>query len=200
MNCVVGQDTSLAGALLRLKAAGLSVLEATRVSPSARPACSAYTSHLRPHRRSPDRVTFILVATSADAQALRTAISVAGLAALLKLEPSSFSRHDATDEARPAIDLRARTSPDNNSPRAPVKLADGTHIQPVPNTRQLSAREAEVLRLFAHGALPSQVAQQLYVSPKTVKNHLSHIYAKLGAANRTQAVALAIRQGVVTIG
>jgi two-component system response regulator DegU len=56
-----------------------------------------------------------------------------------------------------------------------------------------------VLHLFAHGALPSQVAQQLYVSPKTVKNHLSHIYAKLGVANRTQAVAVAIRQGIVTI-
>jgi two-component system response regulator DegU len=69
-------------------------------------------------------------------------------------------------------------------------------VQPATNNRRLSAREAEVLRLFAEGALPLQVAQQLYVSPKTVKNHLSHIYAKLGAVNRTQAVALAVKQGV----
>jgi two-component system response regulator DegU len=57
-----------------------------------------------------------------------------------------------------------------------------------------------VLRLFANGALASQVAQQLYVSPKTVKNHLSSIYRKLGAVNRTQAVALAVKQGIIPMG
>jgi LuxR family transcriptional regulator, maltose regulon positive regulatory protein len=55
----------------------------------------------------------------------------------------------------------------------------------------LTARELEVLRLLAAGAPNRAIAEQLVVTPETVKKHLSHIFDKLGATNRTQAVARA---------
>ncbi len=55
----------------------------------------------------------------------------------------------------------------------------------------LSEREMEVLRLLASGASNTEMAQALVVSTNTVRTHLRHIYDKLGASNRTQAVARA---------
>ncbi len=194
MDCVIEQDLMLAGIVGRLEATGLSVVAATQAVPPTHADCSASTGPRR-HRRRPQRVAFILFAASDDAQATRAAIAKSGLAALLMLEPSpSNSNQAATPAIWPTADL---TVTRRRSARAPLAT---TQVQPITSRAPLSAREAEVLRLFANGALPLQVAQQLYVSPKTVKNHLSHIYAKLGVANRTQAVALAVKQGIIPIG
>jgi ATP/maltotriose-dependent transcriptional regulator MalT len=54
-----------------------------------------------------------------------------------------------------------------------------------------------VLRLLAAGRRNRDIAQDLVVTQETVKKHLSHIFDKLGAANRTQAVAHARRLGLV---
>ena len=61
-------------------------------------------------------------------------------------------------------------------------------------------REAEVLGLIATGASTSEVARQLYISPKTVKNHVANIYVKLGVQNRAEATLAAIRAGLVSAG
>jgi DNA-binding CsgD family transcriptional regulator len=58
----------------------------------------------------------------------------------------------------------------------------------------LSAREAEVLRLLATGESNRDIASRLFLSEKTVENHVSNIYAKLGVRNRAGAVAIALRQ------
>jgi two-component system, NarL family, response regulator DegU len=68
-----------------------------------------------------------------------------------------------------------------------------------PNT-VLTRREIEVLQMLANGASSGDVAKRLFISSKTVKNHLAHIYSKLGATSRTQAVATAVRSGIVRIG
>ncbi len=62
---------------------------------------------------------------------------------------------------------------------------------------QLSDRELEILGLLAEGARPKEVAEQLFLSVKTVKNHLTSIYAKLGVESAAQAVATAYRRGLV---
>ncbi|MEX0984318.1 MAG: response regulator transcription factor [Actinomycetota bacterium] len=64
-------------------------------------------------------------------------------------------------------------------------------------TTPLSKREREILQKVADGATTRQVASDLGISPHTVKTHLERIFEKLGANDRAQAVAIAIRTGIV---
>jgi len=61
----------------------------------------------------------------------------------------------------------------------------------------LTARELEVLRLVATGASNREIAETLFITEGTVKNHLSNILAKLGARDRTQAAVYAWKHGLV---
>jgi two-component system, NarL family, response regulator DegU len=63
----------------------------------------------------------------------------------------------------------------------------------------LTPREEEVLQRIADGLSTSEVAEQLFISGKTVKNHLASIYQKLDARDRTQAVLQAVRMGIVSL-
>jgi two-component system response regulator DegU len=67
------------------------------------------------------------------------------------------------------------------------------------NETTVSAREIEVLQLIAEGAAPPEVAERLFISVKTVKNHLSSIYEKLDARDRTQAVLKGLRIGIIRL-
>ncbi|MCC6189659.1 MAG: hypothetical protein IT318_11540 [Anaerolineales bacterium] len=64
---------------------------------------------------------------------------------------------------------------------------------------ELSEREREILILVATGASNKLIAQQLVISPNTVKVHLRNIFAKVGAASRTEAALYAIREGLVLV-
>jgi len=63
----------------------------------------------------------------------------------------------------------------------------------------ISPREEEVLQLVVDGLGTTAIAERLYISQKTVKNHLASIYEKLDASDRTQAVLTAVRMGIVRI-
>jgi DNA-binding NarL/FixJ family response regulator len=63
----------------------------------------------------------------------------------------------------------------------------------------LTPREEEVLQLIADGCSTSEVAAGLFISGKTVKNHLASIYEKLEARDRTQAVLSAVRSGIIRL-
>jgi DNA-binding NarL/FixJ family response regulator len=63
----------------------------------------------------------------------------------------------------------------------------------------LSGREEEVLQLVADGLSLPEIGSQLFISVKTVKNHLASIYQKLEARDRTQAVLRAVRLGIVRL-
>ncbi len=65
--------------------------------------------------------------------------------------------------------------------------------------RLITKREEEVLQLVADGCSTPEVAEKLYISQKTVKNHLAAIYQKLDARDRTQAVVRAVRMGIIRI-
>ncbi len=62
---------------------------------------------------------------------------------------------------------------------------------------ELSEREVQVLRLIANGKDNAQIAADLHISPKTVKNHISNILMKLQIENRIQAAVYAVRSGLV---
>ena len=66
-----------------------------------------------------------------------------------------------------------------------------------PAAPRLSGREEEVLVLLAEGLGTSDIAGRLYLSESTAKTHITHIYQKLGAANRAQALVTAMRMGLL---
>ena len=63
----------------------------------------------------------------------------------------------------------------------------------------LSPREIEVLRWIAAGKSNKEVAAKLFITEETVKNHVTHILAKLGANDRTHAVTIAIKRGFIEL-
>ena len=64
---------------------------------------------------------------------------------------------------------------------------------------ELSERELEVLGLLVDGSSNKSIAQRLNVSENTVKAHISHIFTKLGAQSRTEAVTVALQRGLVSL-
>lgn len=68
-----------------------------------------------------------------------------------------------------------------------------------PTFWDLSSREQEVLALVCEGLSNKQIAQQLYLSVRTVENHLANLYSKLGVNSRTEAAVLALQQGWISI-
>jgi DNA-binding NarL/FixJ family response regulator len=63
----------------------------------------------------------------------------------------------------------------------------------------LTTREIEVLELISGGNRNRDIAEQLFIAEETVKVHIKHIMEKLGASDRTQAVAIAIRRGIIQL-
>jgi DNA-binding NarL/FixJ family response regulator len=63
----------------------------------------------------------------------------------------------------------------------------------------LTAREVEILKMLATGMANKQIAYKLKISEKTVRNHVSNMYEKLGIYDRAQAVLYAVRKGLVEI-
>jgi DNA-binding NarL/FixJ family response regulator len=63
----------------------------------------------------------------------------------------------------------------------------------------LTSREVDVLRHIAGGNRNRDIAERLFISEETVKVHIKHIMEKLGASDRTQAVAIAVRRGIIQL-
>src|SRR5206468_7574582 len=89
------------------------------------------------------------------------------------------------------------------SPRIATKVLDrlrrhATEREEHTHTHSgLSEREIEVLRLLAEGKGNAEIAAELFISPKTVKNHIASILMKLQIENRIQAAVYAVRSGII---
>ena len=113
-------------------------------------------------------------------------------------------------EPRPHRGAPAATRP-RRELRAEVKAGrlDGDAVEAVLGGRRPSVapparrpgrahrREVDVLRLLARGLSNKEIAARLVISPKTARNHIEHIYAKIGASNRATASLFAMQHGLL---
>jgi DNA-binding NarL/FixJ family response regulator len=82
-------------------------------------------------------------------------------------------------------------------PSVAERLLD--HMTDTDSGGDLSERELEVLGLLVDGSSNRAIAQRLHLSENTVKAHISHIFTKLGAQSRTEAVTVALHRGLVSL-
>jgi len=82
-------------------------------------------------------------------------------------------------------------------PSGPAAATDGTGSGSV--LSRLTERELEVLRMLSTGANTAEMARSLGITTKTLRNHISNTYHKLGIYDRAQAVIVAVREGLVDV-
>jgi len=106
----------------------------------------------------------------------------------------------STEEIVAAVRMAANRSGTLSSELASSMLAEvQRESNPQVADPVISPREEEVLQLVADGLSLPEVAADLFISVKTVKNHLGSIYSKLDARDRTQAVLRAVRMGIIRL-
>ncbi|HKQ04357.1 MAG TPA: response regulator transcription factor [Blastocatellia bacterium] len=81
--------------------------------------------------------------------------------------------------------------------RIPAEVA--AHLTEFFGDDDLTGREIDVLRQVASGNRNREIGEHLFISEETVKVHIKHIMEKLGASDRTQAVAIAVRRGIIQL-
>jgi DNA-binding NarL/FixJ family response regulator len=136
-------------------------------------------------------IKIVMLTMHADREVLAAAIRAGASGYLVK----DCSTQEIADAVRMAASGETALSPQlAASMLAEVRKLD----QPSRDEdRVITKREEEVLQLIANGCSTGEVAEQLYISQKTVKNHLASIYQKLDARDRTQAVLQAVRMGII---
>lgn len=97
------------------------------------------------------------------------------------------SVHQGNSHIQPAITERLLSSLSNQN----------ITTKPLSKTEALTEKEQEILRLMASGCSNKEIAQALFKSEGTIKNHVSNILSKLGVRDRTRAVLLAIENGLL---
>jgi DNA-binding CsgD family transcriptional regulator len=114
------------------------------------------------------------------------------------LGDAAFAAAEADGRALPlaaavaeAVAFAATAQPAAEPAAAPAPAPAGAAAR-----HGLTARELEVLRLLAHRRTDREIADELFISPKTAGFHVANILGKLGVANRREAAALALREGL----
>lgn len=134
----------------------------------------------------------IMLTMHADADVLADALRAGASGYLVK--------DCSTDEVADAVRMAAKGDTALSPQLAATMLEEVRRLEvPAPDDadRIITKREEEVLQHIADGCSTPEVAERLYISQKTVKNHLASIYQKLDARDRTQAVLQAVRMGIV---
>ena len=108
---------------------------------------------------------------------------------------AALSREDAASELR--REARAGRH-DADAVEAVLTAAGHESSRRASFSAGLTAREVEVLRLVAQGRSNREIADELFIAPKTARNHVERVYAKLGVNNRTQATLAAIDRGLAS--
>ena len=123
-------------------------------------------------------------------------VTMQGGSLLQPIVASKLLRHMGQHGLSPQ-EAAARIASHSTPPSAPA--GTGVSSYRGPSVEVLTERELEVLRLLAQGMPNKEIAAQLVISERTAKFHVSSIMGKLGATNRTEAVALAAQRGLITL-
>lgn len=134
------------------------------------------------------QVQVIVLTSFKDGELIKNALQAGAIGYLIK----DVSADEIAQAIRDAHSGRATLSPE-----AAQVLVQTANQPPAPGL-DLTEREREVLILMIEGLNNTQIAGRLSVSPSTIKSHVSNILSKLGAASRTEAVTLALRNRIVT--
>ncbi len=130
-----------------------------------------------------------------SASAERRHLVAAALAARSALRDAAAAATEAADRARTIADDLDAALADLKRSKA---LPDPDPVRPAPSSHAaftLSPREREVLALVAEGRSNKEIAAALFVSPNTIKTHVSALLTKLNVSSRTQLAAIAVRPG-----
>lgn len=139
--------------------------------------------------RAASDLPVLMVSTFADPAAVQSAIDLGANGYLLK-EATPAQLREAVEIARSGRGLYLHpTAAEAARSRRPSQAGVFD---------SLTERELEVLRLVAVGRTNGEIGSELFLSEKTVKSRITSILRKLGLTNRTQAAALALREGLVT--
>jgi len=144
-------------------------------------------------RGSGSATKIVMLTMHADQDVLANAIRAGACGYLVK--------DCSTEEIADAVRM-ASNGDTALSPQLAASMLDEVRkleMAPAREERIVTKREEEVLQAIADGCSTSEVADQMYISQKTVKNHLASIYQKLDARDRTQAVLQAVRMGIVSL-
>ena len=140
------------------------------------------------------QIRVVMLTMHADQEVLAEAIRAGASGYLVK----DCSTEEIASAVRLAVSGETALSPQiAASMLDEVRRLDSQSFGAPEEERIISRREEEVLQLIADGCSTPEVAERLYISQKTVKNHLASIYQKLDARDRTQAVLQAVRMGIV---
>jgi two-component system, NarL family, response regulator LiaR len=132
-------------------------------------------------------VQVIALTSFSDEDLVGRALQAGAIGYLFK----DISADELAQAIRAAYARRGTISP------AALQMMIRTANRPPVAADHLTAREREVLVLMAEGWNNTEIAEKLTVSPSTIKSHVSNILSKLGVTSRTEAVVLAIRQGML---
>jgi DNA-binding NarL/FixJ family response regulator len=152
------------------------------------PHCDGVEATLLLRERLPD-VRVIVLTTYSDDRSVLDALR-AGARGYLTKDAGGAEIHQALRQVHgdgAALD-----------PMIQRQLLDAVAAIPAPPSLPdaLTAREAEVLSLIAAGLSNAQIAERLVISETTVKSHINHVFAKIGARDRAQAVSYAFHHGI----
>lgn len=140
--------------------------------------------------RSADGDTKIIMLTMhADRDVVASALRAGAVGYLVK--------DCSTEEISEAVRMAVRDDAALSADVAASMLDEVQRLREPDHEHVVTKREEEVLQLIADGCSTVEVADRLFISQKTVKNHLASIYQKLDARDRTQAVLRAVRMGIV---
>ena len=147
--------------------------------------------------RAADGPPVLILTTFDDDDVLWGAVDAGAAGFLLKDTPA-----DELIKAIRVVALGGSWLDPRVTPRLLAVLRDArpATVPPPAGLDRLSERELEVLTLIARGASNPEIAEQLYVSERTVKGHVGNIFTKLGARDRAAAIVLAFDAGLVVPG